>query len=354
MNLFEKILEELKASALPTILYGSGALSVIVNAYLEENGVSVHGFAVDREYYRKSVHNGKPVYILSDYVASNPSNIILAFSYLSAEWENQLRSVAASAGSKIYLLDFPAYLTLPGNHRSFGSFYKENQSVFGRLRAELCDESSKTALDDFIDQKLTGVYRKPFSDHPQFFDKDIMEFSGHEVYVDCGAYDGDTVTGFIENLERGGVFFYRKIYAFEADPKNVDAMRKNLEGYDNVSIIAKGVYDSTGVLRFATEGTIGSRISDEGTEIEVTSIDETVKDEEVTFIKMDIEGSELMALKGAEKTIRRCRPKLAICVYHRVEDLTTIPQYIKSLNPDYKLYFRKYWPNALEAVLYAV
>ena len=210
MNLFEKMLEELKASALPTILYGSGALSVIVNAYLEENGVSVHGFAVDREYYRKSVHNGKPVYILSDYVASNPSNIILAFSYLSAEWENQLRSVAASAGSKIYLLDFPAYLTLPGNHRSFGSFYKENQSVFGRLRAELCDESSKTALDDFIDQKLTGVYRKPFSDHPQFFDKDIMEFSGHEVYVDCGAYDGDTVTGFIENLERGGYFFTEK------------------------------------------------------------------------------------------------------------------------------------------------
>lgn len=69
---------------------------------------------------------------------------------------------------------------------------------------------------------------------------------------------------------------------------------------------------------------------------------------------MDIEGSELMALKGAEQTIRRFKPKLAICVYHRVEDLITIPQYIKSLNPDYNLYFRKYWPNAVDAVLYAI
>ena len=99
---------------------------------------------------------------------------------------------------------------------------------------------------------------------------------------------------------------------------------------------------------------MASMVTKEGTKIEATTIDEAVGDEEVTFIKMDIEGSELKALKGAEKTIRRCRPKLAICVYHRVDDLVTIPQYIQSLCPDYKLFYRNYCQLGLEAIIYAV
>ncbi len=211
MNLFEKMIRELKVSNHPTIMYGSGALSVMVDSYLKQNGIIADGFAVDREYYREPTHNGKPVYILSDYVANNLCNIILAFSYLTSEWENKLRSIADSRpDTKIYLLDFPAYLSLYGDHSQYGSFYKENKPALDKLRAELCDESSKTALDDFIDQKLTGVYRKPFSDKPAFFDGDVLEFSDREVYVDCGAYNGDTVIGFIENLERGGYFFTEK------------------------------------------------------------------------------------------------------------------------------------------------
>nr|MDE7325196.1 hypothetical protein [Lachnospiraceae bacterium] len=115
MNLFEKMVGELKISNYPTILYGSGALSVMVDAYLEENDIVADGFAVDQEYYREPAHNGKPVYILSDYIAQNPCNIVLAFSYLPVEWENKLRSLVASKlDTKIYLLDFQAYLSLPG------------------------------------------------------------------------------------------------------------------------------------------------------------------------------------------------------------------------------------------------
>ncbi len=354
MNLFEKMVEELKISNLPTILYGSGVLSVMVDAYLEENGIVVAGFVVDQEYYKESAHNGKPVYILSDYVTKNSCNIVLAFSYLSIEWENKLRSLVASKpDTKIYLLDFQAYLALPGNHRSYESFYRENRQILEELRNQLCDGNSKKALDDFIEQKLTGIYRKPCSDGAAFFDSDVIKFSENEVYVDCGAYNGDTVIGFAENLKRNGIDSYGKIYAFEADIQNVHDMGENLKGYDNVEVIAKGVYDRARIMRFIAQGTAGSHISDEGVEIEVTSIDEAIKGG-VTFIKMDIEGSELMALKGAEQTIRRFKPKLAICVYHRVEDLITIPQYIKSLNPDYNLYFRKYWPNAVDAVLYAI
>ncbi len=356
MNLFDKMIEEIKASGLPTILYGSGALSGMVNEYLEKNGICAQGYAVDREYYKGgNTLNGKPLYILSDYLAENSCNVVLAFSELSVEWENKLRAaVKSDPGSKVYILDFQGYLSLVGDHTAFGEFYEKNKPVFDKLREELCDESSKRTLDDFIDQKLTGEYRKPFSNKPAYFDDEVMSFSEGEVFVDCGAYNGDTVIDFAENLKRLGISSYGKIYAFEADPKNVDDMRRALSEFKNVEMINKGVYDHTGTLCFDAESTTGSRVSDDGIKIDVTSIDEVVKDDNVTFIKMDIEGSELMALRGAEKTIRRCKPRLAICVYHRIEDLVTIPQYIKSLRPDYRLYLRKYWPNALECVLYAV
>ena len=96
---------------------------------------------------------------------------------------------------------------------------------------------------------------------------------------------------------------------------------------------------------------------DDGTKISVTSIDTVCKNENVSYIKMDIEGSELEALKGAKATIERCKPKLAICVYHKKEDLITIPQYIRSgtsVGKDYKFYLRYHGVTPCELVLYAI
>ncbi len=87
---------------------------------------------------------------------------------------------------------------------------------------------------------------------------------------------------------------------------------------------------------------------------EVRKLDDVLKGERVTFIKMDIEGSELAALKGAANTIRSQKPKLAICIYHSPQDMLNIPIYIKSLVPEYKIYIRHYTDMMLETVCYAV
>jgi len=79
-----------------------------------------------------------------------------------------------------------------------------------------------------------------------------------------------------------------------------------------------------------------------------------LKDENITFIKMDIEGAELNALKGAANIIARLRPKLAISVYHRPNHMIDIPLYLKSLIPDYKLYLRHYSIYPQETILYAI
>ena len=122
----------------------------------------------------------------------------------------------------------------------------------------------------------------------------------------------------------------------------------------NIKIIEKGCWSDKTTLYFSNEGTMGSKISDNGKlQIAVDSIDNVVKDK-VSFIKMDIEGSELEALKGAKNTILKYKPKLAVCVYHKKEDLITIPQYILSLNQNYKLYLRHYGENSCDTVLYAL
>ena len=79
-----------------------------------------------------------------------------------------------------------------------------------------------------------------------------------------------------------------------------------------------------------------------------------IKDDKITFLKMDIEGSELKALHGARKIIQRDKPKLAICVYHKPEDIIEIPLYINSLVPEYKFYMRHYGYTPANTVLYAI
>ena len=96
-------------------------------------------------------------------------------------------------------------------------------------------------------------------------------------------------------------------------------------------------------------------ISEKVLEIPVMPIDEAIETgDRVTMIKMDIEGSELEALKGAKQTIQRDKPKLAICIYHKPEDIIEIPCYIKELVPRYRLYLRHYGNGDTETVLYAL
>ena len=355
MNLYAEMTEELKSSDIPAIIYGASVCAERIADWLCEQGVELDGYAVDDKYYKKgSTFKGKPVYPLEEYLRENPCNVIVGFMGFTEEREKELSEHKNIR--KLYALDFAGRLALDVKNdcRISDDMMEKNKNILQKLRDDLADEESKLSLDRYIHQNTVGVYRKEYSKKSQYFDDEIISFGDAEVFIDCGAYDGDTVMEFTNALRNMGGH-YKKIIAFEADPMNAEKMRSNLASMENVEIIPKGVSDKTAVLRFAAGGTTSSGIVQEkGIEIEVTSIDEAVKDENVTFIKMDIEGSELDALKGAENTIKRCRPKLAVCVYHKSEDLITIPQYIQSLIPDYRLYFRNYRAEGTESVIYAL
>lgn len=353
MNIFEETIQELKTSPYPLVIYGAGWAGDAMYTYLRKNNVDVYGFAVDRDFLPEDrTLDGLTIYDIDELLKTGRFNVFLAFVSCSADRIEQLEHHINV--NKCCHLDFLGKNSAGGDGQMYDSFLSENKAVLTKLRKDLSDEASKQALDDFIHQRNTGVFCKPYSHKPEYYDDEIVSLSENEVFVDCGAYDGDSILAFCNALKEKGISSYKKIYAFEADKVNAHKLKENLSGLENVQLIVKGVYDQVCTLHFSENGTMGSMVADEGNKIEATTIDEIVGDDEVTFIKMDIEGSELKALKGAENTIRRWRPKLAICAYHRVEDLITIPQYIQSLRPDYKLFFRNYCQLGLQAIIYAI
>ncbi|ANV98395.1 hypothetical protein BBW65_06115 [Helicobacter enhydrae] len=169
--------------------------------------------------------------------------------------------------------------------------------------------------------------------------------------IDCGAFDGDTALKFVEVCPN-----YSKIYALEPNSEFVPRLKQATKQL-NIEIFEVGAYSSKGVLRFESHDSGCSKVVEDGSfSIQTDRIDSLVKDTEkpITFIKMDIEGSELEALRGAESTIKKYKPKLAICVYHRRNDLIEIPKLLQTFNPNYRFYLRNHQCVPEDTVLYAL
>lgn len=187
----------------------------------------------------------------------------------------------------------------------------------------------------------------------QYFDADIVKYENEEIFVDCGSFDFQTSLYLSERCN------VKKVFAFEPDEANVVKINENVKdcSIGSVEVFNKGVWNKEERLSFCVGGTTTSYVVDKATDqtvyLDVVALDDVI-DEKVTFIKMDIEGSELKALEGAKRLIQTYKPKLAISVYHKPEDLITLPQYILSLVPEYKLYLRHYSNFDHETVLYAV
>lgn len=188
----------------------------------------------------------------------------------------------------------------------------------------------------------------------QYFNPSFMKFEEDgEVFVDAGCCDMGTTVKLSKHCE------IKSVYAFEPDMSNYEICRTVAESvFDSgvVKIFPKGTWSKSTVLTFDSSSDGASHISDEGdSSIEVMSIDEAINGKEkVTLIKMDVEGAELESLKGAKNTILKDKPKLAICIYHKAQDMIDLPVYIKSLVPEYKLYIRHHSNGEGETVLYAM
>jgi len=171
--------------------------------------------------------------------------------------------------------------------------------------------------------------------------------------VDCGAFTGDTV----EEMAGWGISFAES-WCFEPDSDNYKRLKKQITEFglnSRVHPVNSGVFDKTSVLLFNKKGALDSRITEEGSEsISVVALDDYLADKQIDFIKMDVEGAEMEALIGAKRIIERCRPILAISVYHRFNDITRIPLYLMNWLTDYSFMLRHYSLFISETIFYAI
>lgn len=230
-------------------------------------------------------------------------------------------------------------------------YIRKNKDHLVTVYNLLSDYKSKMIYRVMIEARFTGIIDLlcHTCDSEQYF-PDFFELDKNEIFVDAGAFDGDTIEQFINKTDRN----FKYIYAFEPDPGNYTRL-KDRAYPENVKLFCAGLYDITGKLRFSANKGGSSKIEDCGAEtVQVYQFDGlNLPEKKITFVKMDIEGSELKALEGMQHIIQEHKPKLAICIYHKFEDIWELPIYIKKLVPEYKFYIRNYTTYLDEVVLYA-
>ncbi len=178
--------------------------------------------------------------------------------------------------------------------------------------------------------------RPSYNRKNQYFPDGIIKLNDEEIFVDCGAYNGDTIKKFLKKCHKK----YNHIVAIEPDYPICAAAWKS----DTEVTFQQGLGSSSHVME---EKASNKKVS-------AKSIDNIAECSNATFIKMDIEGSEYNALCGGVETIRRNKPKLPICIYHSDEDMLRLIELIAGWDLNYRFYIRQHAQKDAETVLYCI
>jgi FkbM family methyltransferase len=189
----------------------------------------------------------------------------------------------------------------------------------------------------------------------QYFPEDLFSWRPDEVFVDCGAFDGDTIKVI---MGRAGPRFER-IVAFEPDPMNFQKLQAYCQSLpetvrQRITCLPLAAGDRKQKVRFAAGGTAASSVGSGDIEVEGDTLDAVLGDTPVTYLKMDIEGAEPEALAGAAGVITKHKPVLAVCVYHKQDHLWRLPLMMQGFSKDYRLFLRPHNEECWDLICYAV
>lgn len=332
----------------PVAVYGMGNAAEKIIGILFEKGIEISEIFASDEFVRGHSFLGHKVLKYSEVCEKyDDFNVVLSFaSRLDGVIENIMR---INGEHRVFAPDIP----VAGNGLFTEKYFKEHEDEFGYVYNRLADDESRRVYENIIKFKISGKIDYLFDcwekDKNRIY-AEILKLGEHERIIDAGAYDGDTIREFTAFTDGR----YDFITALEPDAKNFKKLVKNTAGTDNIKLINAAAWDKKETLIFSAKAGRNSKLSAEGRSVAATDID-SVANGETTFIKMDVEGSEMKALCGCEKTIKKYAPKLYVCAYHRNEDMFALPLKIWQMNDKYKIYFRhSYYIPAWESNFYCV
>jgi FkbM family methyltransferase len=267
-----------------------------------------------------------------NYVINNCKDAIVLVTIWDKEINNKIKTEFKNAGVPI-VTDIFGYTF---SQACAGTILPQKELAYlSEAYDFFTDAFSKQVILDKALYVIGAKTETPF-EMPQYF-LPCLGLSQSEIVADCGFYTGDTAEEYIKYVGD-----FKKYYGFEPSEQNLAKVSPEIASDPRIEITKAGVHSYDTVLHFnqyeaATAS--ASNFCESGNEsLPVISLDSFFEGKEKpTFIKMDIEGSEIAALLGAKIIIHEHKPKLAICVYHKPEDIIEIPKLIHELCPEYKM-----------------
>lgn len=249
-----------------------------------------------------------------------------------------------------YFNKFNYWGTLDYKNKDYTEIYEKAKSLKNNLEdykwlySKLQDYRSKqlllAILNNWYKYDFQNLEKSIETNYKDYFDLDIIQCK-NEVFVDLGAYIGDTTLDYINTY---GIESYKQIYCYEITPDIFAILKNNLSKYPNITCKRNAVGDKKEIMYVNNSKVDASAntITKEGdTKINSVTLDEDIK-KKITILKMDIEGYEQKAILGAKNHIKNDKPKLLLSVYHNNEDLWKISRMIEDICPGYKFYLRNH------------
>ena len=339
------------------LVFGTGNFARALSTALREAGISPRAFVVTSR--STEVIDGLPVFSLNE-LGQEFRDLPLWIGVYNHRSQSDYAVIAAAckaAGMDTVIfpqeyfeavsqyLGWRYWLTDRESYRRYGDSLQETFS-------ELDDQQSRQQFDAAVAFRLGHSPERapqPVREPHYFPGFPASEAAQDAYFVDGGAYDGDTLETAARHLHLRGA------YAFEPDLDNFSKLAARSTRFAfPVTCFPCGLSSRTRLLNFSAGQGGASAIGPEGSGlIQVARLDECLPNLPVTYLKLDVEGHEIEALAGAEYTIRRNRPILAIAGYHRWDDLWQIPRFIRKLELGYRLRFRIHAHNTFDSVFYA-
>lgn len=329
----ENAFDRIKNCGLPVVIYGMGNGADKLRAEFAERGIEFSGVFANDEFVRGQSYAGFKVI---DYERAKKRFgkfcVVPAFGAANEKAMTRMREIAEEQ-----LMICPE-LPLFGGKVLEKEFLTENRERIEALYKKTEDALSREIFEKCLLYRLTGELR--CLDHIMVSLADVFrkaEPNGDENFADFGAYNGDSIRSF---LEAAGSF--KGILAVEPDKRSFKKLEKYAESLTgDVRLVNKVISEKSGMIGFSAESSRNSHAEEGGIETPCVCGDELFADFPASIVKLDLEGHDMPALRGMANYIREKKPKLIVPIYHRTEDFLDLPEYILSLNPDYKLRFAK-------------
>jgi FkbM family methyltransferase len=347
------------------VLFGAGGLGQRTLAGLREAGIEPLAFADNNQRLWGQSVKGVPVMPIEEAAARFGDNAAFVVTIWNGESTDrmaaridQLRRCGCESVQPVGLLFwkypdiFLPYYPLDLPHKLLGRADEVRRAF------ELwSDDASRREFVAQVGFRLHLDYDQLGSPGAEehYFPPDLFCPSSNEVFVDCGAFDGDTIRSFVRRHASN----FSQIFAYEPDPLNWPKLSATVSAYPE-SIRAKircfpeAVGARRDVVKFSATGTDLSRIGSGPTAVNCVMLDEALDPCAPTMIKFDIEGAELDALAGGCQVIRRHLPILAVSAYHQQSHLWEVPLAVAGISGDYALYLRPHGAEGWDLVCYAV